>query len=138
MSTTVEHSDTAMRETFYNMEEGAEYVLNDFWFGEANRVRKEYDDPLSKDKQEWKFSRKGDKLFVNGAYYFDFDGKNSIAFTFATARADRQPLTFTFTFPITTCFSYALQHNGLQKLKSDTCEGKVVEIDGKKYKLTAV
>ena len=136
MSITIEKSDTAIRDTFYNMEEGVDYVLNDFWFGEANRVRKEYDYPLSKNKQEWKFSRKGDQLFVNGAYYFDFDGKNSIAFTFATARADWQPITFTF--PITTCFSYALQHNGLQKLNKDTCEGKVVEIDGKKYKLTAV
>ena len=136
MSLTIEQSDAHVRDTFYNMEEGAEYVLNDFWFGEVNRIRKEYDYPLSKNKQEWKFSRKGDKLFVNGAYYFDFDGKKYIAFTFATARADRQPLTFTF--PITVCFSYALQHNGLQKLKSDTCEGKVVEIDGKKYKLTAV
>ena len=136
MSLTIEQADAAIRETFYNMEEGAEYVLNDFWFGEANRVRKEYDYPLSKNKQEWKLSRKGDKLFANGAYYFDFDGKNSIAFTFTTTRADRQPLTFTF--PITICFSYALQCNGIEKLNKDTCEGKVVEIDGKKYKLTAV
>ena len=136
MSITIEQSDTAIRETFYNMEEGIKYVLNDFWFGEANRIRKEYDYyPLLKDKGEYKFTRKGDKLFVNGAYYFDFDGKNNIAFTFATARADRQPLTFTF--PITICFSYTLQHNGLEKL-NDTCDGKLVEIDGKKYKLTAV
>jgi len=32
----------------------------------------------------------------------------------------------------------ALQHSGIEKLNKDTCEGKVVEIDGKKYKLTAV
>ena len=136
MSLTIEQSDASIRDTFYTMEEGAEYVLNDFWFGEANRVRKEYDYPLSKNKQEWKLSRKGDKLFVNNSLVFDFYMKSNLAFAFATARADRQPLTFTF--PVTTCFSYALQHSGLQKLKSDTCEGKVVEIDGKKYKLTAV
>lgn len=136
MSLTIEQSDTAIRETFYNMEEGVEYVLIDHWFGEANRICKEYTYSLFKNKQEWKLSRKGDKLFVNGAYYFDFDGKNSIAFTFATARADRQPLALTF--PITICFSYALQHNGLEKFNKDTCDGKVVEIDGRKYKLTAV
>jgi len=61
-------------------------------------------------------------------------GKNSITFTFATARADRQPLTF----PIAICFSFALQHNGLEKLNNGSCERKVVETAGRKYKLTAV
>jgi len=136
MSLTIEQSDAAILATFHSMEEGVEYVLNDFWFKEMNRVRKEYTYSLLKNKQEWKFSRKSDKLFVNGVCYFDFDGNNNIAFTFATRRADRQPATFTF--PLTICFSYALQYNGLEKLKADTCEGKVVEIDGKKYKLTAV
>ena len=130
----VEQSDSAIRQAFYSMKEGVEYLLNDFCFSEANRLRVAYGYYIIKDKQENKFSRKGDELFLNNQSIFDFDGKNSIALTFAAARADRQP----FAFPIAICFCFALQHNGFEKLNKDTCEGKVVEIDGKKYKLTAV
>ena len=126
----IEQSDAAIRKTFYNMEEGAEYVLNDFWFAETNRMRKVHDYSVLKDKQEWKFSRKGDQLFVNNKLAFDFTGKSNLAFTFT--------FTFTFTLALAFAFALALQHNGFQKLKSDTCDGKVVEIDGKKYKLTLV
>ena len=129
---TIEQSDTAIRETFYNMEEGAEYVLNDFWFSEASRLRKEYDYALLEDKREYKFTRKGDELFVNNNPVFNFDGKSNLTLAFAFAFA------FALTFTLAFAFALALQHNGLERLKSDTCEGKVVEIDGKKYKLTAV
>lgn len=80
MSLTIEQSDTAIRETFYNMEEGAEYVLNDFWFTEINRLRKEHKCSLLEDKREYKFSRKGDKLFVNNSLVFDFYMKSNLAF----------------------------------------------------------
>ena len=126
MSLTIEQTDAAIRNTFYNMEEGTEYVLNDFWFQETNRLRKVHGYSPVKNRQEYKFTRKGDIIFVNNSSVFDFDGKHNLAFAFALAL----PLAFPFTL--------ALQHNGLEKLKSDTCEGKVVEIDGKKYKLTAV
>jgi hypothetical protein len=128
MSITTEQSDTAIRETFYNMEEGIEYVLNDFWFAETNRLRSEHDYSVLKDKQEWKFSRKGDQLFVKNDLAFDFTGKSNIAFA----------LPFTLAFALAFSFSLVLQCNGLEKLNKDTCDGKVVEIDGKKYKLTAV
>jgi hypothetical protein len=124
MSLAIEQTDAAIRNTFYNMEEGVEYVLNDFWFQETNRLRKEYGYSPVKNRQEYKFSRKGDIIFVNNSFVFDFDGKHNL--TFALALALGLALAFT------------LQHNGLEKLKSDTCDGKVVEIDGKKYKLTAV
>ena len=125
MSQTIEQTDAAIRNTFYNMEEGTEYVLNDFWFQETNRLRKEYNYSLLKDKREYKFTRKGDQLFVNNNLVFNFDGKSNLAFTFAyAAYADALALT--------------LQCNGIEKLNKDTCDGKVVEIDGKKYKLTAV
>jgi hypothetical protein len=130
MSLTIEQTDTAIRETFYNMEEGVEYVLNDFWFQETNRVRKVYGYSPVKNRQGYKFTRKGDIIFVNNSFVFDFDGKHNLAFAFAFA--------FPLALALTLAFTLALQHNGLEKLKSDTCEGKVVEIDGKKYKLTAV
>ena len=130
---TIEQSDTAIRDTFYNMEEGAEYVLNDFWFAETNRMRTEHDYSVLKDKQEWKFSRKGDKLFVKNNLAFDFTGKSNLALTLALADV---ALTFTFSFSF--AFALALQCNGIEKLNKDTCDGKLVETDGKKYKLTAV
>ena len=134
MSITIEQSDTAIRETFYNMEEGAEYVLNDFWFAETNRMRKEHEYSVLKDKREYKFSRKGDQLFVQNNLAFDFGRKSNLALAFAFAFS----FAFAFTFALGVAFAHALQHNGLQKLKSDACDGKLVEIDGKKYKLTAV
>lgn len=126
---TIEQSDAAIRETFYNMEEGAEYVFNDFWFAETNRLRKEYKCSLLKDKWLTKFSRKGDQLFVKNNLAFDFTGKSNLTFTFALARELSIPV-------IALPLALALQYNGFEKRKSD--DGKVVEIDGKKYKLIAV
>jgi hypothetical protein len=123
MSQTIEQSDAAIRETFYNMEEGVDYVLNDFWFAETNRLRKEHHYSGLKDKREYKFTRKGDQLIVNNNLVFDFDGKHNLAFALAFALA---------------FLAFALQYNGLEKLNKNTCDGKVVEIDGKKYKLISV
>ena len=128
MSITIEQTDTAILETFHNMEEGIEYVLNDFWFAETNRVRKEYDYSLLKDKKKHKFTRKGDHLFIDKNFIFDFTGKSNLAFAFANVAA----------FLVLGVVALSLQHNGLEKLNKDTCDGKVVEIDGRKYKLTAV
>jgi hypothetical protein len=130
MSITIEQSDAAILATFHSMEEGVDYVLNDFWFSEMNRVRKEFGYSIFKNKKEYVFSRKGEKFLLNGKEVFLFKDKTNLAFAFALA------LAFTYTF--TLAFAFALQHNGIEKLNKDTCEGKVVEIDGKKYKLTAV
>jgi hypothetical protein len=132
MSLTIEQTDAAILATFHSMEEGVDYVLNDFWFSEMNRVRKEYGYSIFKNKKEYVFSRKGEKLFVNEQEVFDFKDKTNLAFPFAFSFA------FSFSFNLTFALSFALQHNGIEKLNKDTCEGKVVEIDGKKYKLTAV
>jgi hypothetical protein len=130
MSLTIEQTDAAILATFHSMEEGVDYVLNDYWFSEMNRVRKEYGYSIFKDKKEYVFSRKGEKLFVNEQEVFDFKDKTNLALAFAFAFALAR--SFTLALPL------ALQHNGIEKLNKDICEGKVVEIDGKKYKLTAV
>ena len=62
------------------------------------------------DKKQYIFSRSGDKLLLNKA---------------ETSQLDL-------------AFAYALQHKGIEKLNKVVCEGKIVEIDGRKYKLTAV
>lgn len=140
MSLTIEQTDAAIRNTFYNMEEGIEYVLNDFWFSEANRIRKENNHSPLKSREEYKFFRRTDKLFVNGKFVFHFDGRDNIAVSFALAYAASVALSLTFSFALAFTLAFilpfALQHNGLEKLNN--CDGKIVEIDGKKYKLTAV
>jgi hypothetical protein len=136
MSLTIEQTDAAILATFHSMEEGVDYVLNDFWFAEMNRVRKEYDYAPAKHKVEFIFSRKGEKVLLNGQEVFDFKDKTDLAFSFTLtlAFAD-EDLTLSLALAFTLAF--ALQHNGIEKLDTG-CEGKIVEIDGKKYKLTAV
>jgi len=130
MTITIEQSDAAILATFHSMEENIEYVLNNFWFTEMNRVRKEYGYSILEDKKEFVLSRKDQKLFVSGKEVFDFKDKTNLALTFSLA------LALTLTFSLAHAFSLALQHNGIEKLNKDTCEGRVVEIDGRKYKLT--
>lgn len=137
MSLTVKQTDVAIVNFFYGMEKDVEYVINDFWFSETNRVRNHYGYDLLKDRSEYLFTRNGDCLFVNGKKVFDFssDGKNFSHYkdniTFDLILALRSvALPFTLALP--------LQYNGIEKLNKDTCDGKVVEIDGRKYKLTAV
>ena len=134
MSLTIEQTDDAILSTFHSMEEGVDYVLNDFWFDEMNRVRKQCGYSIFKDKKQHLLSRKGEKLFVNSSEIFDFKDKTNLAFSFTVAIAFAFALAFTLHFAL----PFAFQHNGIEKLNKDTCEGKVVEIDGKKYKLTAV
>jgi hypothetical protein len=132
MTLTIEQTDAAILATFHSMEEGVEYVLNDHWFSEMNRVRKEFGYSILKDKREHLLSRKGEKFLLNGKEFFDFKDKTNLAFAFAIAFALAFAIAFAFALTL------ALQHNGIEKLKADTCEGKVVEIDGRKYKLTSV
>jgi hypothetical protein len=132
MSLTIEQTDAAILATFHSMEEGVDYVLNDFWFSEMNRVRKEFAYSVMKNKEKYVFSRKGEKFLLNGNEVFDFKDKTNLALALAFTFS----LTFAFAFAF--AFTFALQHNGIEKFNKDTCEGKVVEIDGKKYKLTAV
>jgi hypothetical protein len=124
----IEKSDAAILATFHGMEENIEYTLNDFWLKEMNRVRKEYGYSILEDKREFILSRKGEKLFLNGYERFDF--KNKVNLTLALAIA--------LTLAELCDVAVALQHNGIEKLNKDTCEGRIVEIDGRKYKLTSV
>lgn len=66
MTLTVEQSDAAILATFHSMEENIEYVLNDFWFKEISRVRKEYGYSIFNSKKEFVLSRKDQKLFESG------------------------------------------------------------------------
>ncbi len=128
MSLTIEQTDAEIHATFHSMEEGVDYVLNDFWFAEMNRVRKEFGYATAKHKVEFILSRKGEKFFLNGNEVFLFKDKTNLAFALAFAFA---------WFLAPASVALALQYNGIEKLNTG-CEGKIVEIDGKRYKLTAV
>jgi hypothetical protein len=122
MLITIEQSDDAILSTFHGMQEGVEYTLNDFWLKEMNRVRKECGYSILEDKKEFILSRKDQKLFMSGKEVFDLKDETNLAFTLALF--------------VRSAVAFALQYNGIEKLNKDTCEGKVVEIDGRKYKLT--
>jgi hypothetical protein len=109
MSQTIEQTDAAILATFHSMEEGVDYVLNDHWFSEMNRVRKEYGYSILKDKREHLLSRKGEKFLLNGKEVFDFKDKTNLSFSFALALA----LAFALALAL------ALQYNGIEKLKAD-------------------
>ena len=108
MLLTIEQTDAAILATFHSMEEGVEYVLNDLWFAEMNRVRKQYNYSTLKNKKEYVFSRKGTKLFVSEQEVFDFKDKTNLSFALA----------FSFPFALTFAFAFALQNNGIEKLVS--------------------
>ena len=139
MSLTIEQTDAAILSTFHLMEEGVDYVLNDFWFAEINRVRKQCNYSTLKNKKEYLLSRKGEKLFVSGKEVFHFKDKTNLALALALALSLSLALSFALAFALSfaLAFALALQYNGIEKL-NQSCEGKIVEIDGKKYKLTAV
>jgi hypothetical protein len=124
-----QQSDAAILNIFHSMEEGVEYALNDHWFEYTNRMRKENCFFQLKHKQECKYVRKGEKLFLNKEKVFDFTGKSGLSLAIGDIL-----YAFTLSFPSV----LALEDNGLEKLNKNTCEGKVVEIDGRQYKLTAV
>lgn len=139
MTLTIEQTDDAILSTFHSMEEGVDYVLNDFWSAEMNRHRKECGFSFVKDKKDYLLSRKGEKFLLNGNEIFDFKDKTNLTFSLSLALAVATAFAVTVTVAfIAVATAFALQHNGIEKLKTHTCEGRVVEIDGKKYKLTAV
>jgi hypothetical protein len=131
MTLTIQQTDAAILSTFHSMEEGVEYVLNDLWFAEMNRVRKGYGYSILKDNKEYLLSRKGEKLLLNGNEIFDFKDKTNLAFTlsFTLAVYFASAISFARSFAFTLTFT--LQHNGLEKLDQG-CEGKTVEIDGRR------
>ena len=117
MTMSTEQSDAAILATFHSMEENIEYVLNDHWFSEMNRVRKQYNYSILKDKKDYLLSRKDQKLFMSGKEVFDLKDKTNLAFTLAFAFAFFA-LAFTFTFAL------AFQHNGIEKFVADITDNQ--------------
>lgn len=113
--------------TFNAMEEHAEYVLNQETYVEWSNVRKEYGYSAVK-KEDYRLKRIGQILHGSG----DAGRSYFVVLDFAKSPPN---LAFALSFAFT--FALALSFGGFEKL-AQTCEGKVVEIDGKKYRLTSV
>ena len=114
MTMSIEQSDAAILSTFHSMEEGVDFVLNDFWFTEINRIRKEYGYSILQDKKEYILSRKDQKLFVSGKEVFDFKDKTNLAFAstfaFATVASLTLALALALAFAFTFALTFATQH----------------------------
>lgn len=135
----IEQSDAAILATFNAMEEGKEYILNDFWFKEIKRKYKELKWAEIKAKNSYIFMRKGQKLFINDKEVFDFVEKTNLAFDLSFAFAFASSFTFTLSlaFGIALALTLILQYGGIEKQESTTIvEPTSIEINGKKFKLT--
>lgn len=103
MTLSIEETDNAILATFHSMEEGQEYILNDFWFSETNGFREKNNCSLLNGRNDYIFSRKGEKLFLNGQH-FDFNNKINLAGS------------FTLWLQHITCAALSFVHNGIEKL----------------------
>ncbi len=112
-------------EVFNSMKEGVSYTLTDKAFQEFNQIRKKYGydevKPFSFQKigKELVFNWEANKWNENRVLMDDLGG-----LAFALARS----------FPFTSALPFAFAENQIQE-KQVTCDGKIVEIEGVKYKL---
>lgn len=118
----VKQTDAAILNTFNLMEEGVEYLIESDYAKEINRISAE-NKWNTFDRAAYKLVRRGSVLSVSDCWKVDLKGKKNLLF-----RLHALPAWFTF----------ALLHGAVEVAERKSCDGKVVEIDGKKYKLTAV
>jgi hypothetical protein len=117
----------AYQETIDSFEEGEAYSLNPDVLAQYNAERKKLGYSVIADKA-WKVRKENGELKFSGDYgkYWSVVTKVKVDSTFAFA--------FTFTF---SCVAFALcsKNNWIKVNEGFGCNGKVVEIEGKKYKL---
>lgn len=106
MSISEEQASSAILKTFYSMQEGQEYVLNDKSLQEVNNTLKEFKySKIINNKNEHKFVRKGDCLLMNGDNVFNFKKHKNPALIMFLAS------------PFASAVAGALVNNELEKLQ---------------------
>lgn len=115
----------SINESVASMEEGVEYYLNKSAFDSYSEQRKEWGYWTLK-REDFIIMRKDGKFWINGNKASDEKVDSTFAFTFP----------FAFIFAL--IFARALAFGLPERRHPNTCDGKVVEIDGKKYKLKLV
>jgi hypothetical protein len=92
-------ADAAILITFYSMEEGQLYMLNEDAFSRMNRVRLNHRFDAVADQQAYLFRREENILLINDKKYFDFGAQGKdLAFHLSFS------LTFTLSIPIALAF----------------------------------
>lgn len=115
----------AIKSTIDNMEEGAEYLIEKEYFDQINIERKKHGHG-SLSRKQYTFMRKQEVLYIDHQVVKWDRITLSFAFTLLDIRFNALALAFTF----------ALAFGKLEKMSEEvTCDGKLVEIEGKKYKL---
>ena len=120
-------------ETFNNMEEGELYLIENKYFSTMNNQRVKSGYSCLK-REDYVFSKRGYWFCLNNKEIFNFHHKQEDTLALALAISLYQGVFNSIIIPLT--FSFAI--NKLEKQLKSTCEGKVVEIEGIKYKLTKV
>ena len=131
----MQKTDDAILFAFYSMEEGTKYVLDDYWFGEINRLLVQFCCETYTSKKEFIFSRQGTTLFINGRELYNFHNKTNISLELTMMFGLSLQLKFSFAFP--SLFALVLQHGGFQKLQKHHRTGEFVVVDGDTYRLVA-
>lgn len=115
----------SINENISSMEEGIEYLCNKEHWDKSNAERSKRGWSQLK-REDYTFTRSCGKLKMNNSVICDEKVVDSFAFAFA----------FSFSFSLLSLAFFAL--SSMERKHPNTCEGKVVEIDGKKYQLKLV
>lgn len=114
----------SINENLQNMAEGVPYYFNAGAFANYNESRKKHGYGLLK-REDYVFIRTGGNLVVNGKVVCPQVVDSAFVFAF-----------FAFAFAFAFSFAFAPMERVTAYQAPDTCDNKVVEIDGKKYRLT--
>jgi hypothetical protein len=129
--------DNRLREVLASMEEGEEYILTQEAWDEYNQIRKDRDwHSLDvKDRSIYSFKIK-DRQFLFDSRYNDVIVEDIATVTGMTMVTGMAMETAMVT---ATAMAMALITNQIEKKnKANSLDGKIAEIDGKKYKLQEV
>ena len=138
MNLSIEDTDKAIKESFYNMEEDIDYILTESFFQQLQTTRKREDVSVL-ESPDCVFQRKGHSLFMNGVRLFNFLQKDNLAvrMTFHFERKNQNK--HIFGMARRRVLPLALQYNAFRKkqIEEDSSIGSI-QINGKKYKLVAI
>jgi hypothetical protein len=128
---TMNQTDVAIFDSFYSMKEGKEYVLSNFWLNETDSIAGEHGAPPL-DPDTHRFTRAGSLLLGNKKQIFDFDGQDNLALRLAYALSALDEYADS-AFGIVTAFMYGAINKAGDKIASE-----VIQVGGKRYKLTPI
>ena len=134
---TQEDLDNQLREVLLSMEEGEEYILTQTAWDEYNQFRASYGLPELAEEEHQVF---GFKVLEN-ELFFDFDCNELILEDISQAKATETVTVMATGMDVAeaAAMAMALLTNQIEKKnKNKSLDGKIAEIDGKKYKLQEV